>query len=62
MKRFYFEISQANILECVWAESFTEAKQKAAEEWLPFWDQITWLNPDQQDLNSKSTMPVVLDD
>lgn len=64
MKRFYFEITQANILECVWADSFTEAKQKAAEDWLPYWDLITWINPDQQteDPKPNPTMPVVLDD
>ena len=47
MKRFYFTIPSANILECVWAESFTEAKQKAAQEWLHCWQQIKWLQPQE---------------
>lgn len=60
MKRFYFKITQANILECVWAESFTEAKQKAAEDWLPFWNLITWIGPEERPQNE--TMPVVFDE
>ena len=44
MKRFYFQIPSANILECVWALSFTDAKAIAAAEWLPWWNQIQWLN------------------
>jgi len=42
--RYYFRIPKTNILECIRAWSFTEAKQKAAYEWLPFWSQIEWLN------------------
>lgn len=60
MKRFYFEITQANIMECVWAESFTEAKQKAAEDWLPFWDQIKWIKPEESP--EQSTLPVIFDE
>ena len=44
MKRFYFQIPSANILECIWAYSFTDAKAIAAVEWLPWWNQIQWLN------------------
>jgi len=44
MQRFYFQIPKYNILECIWAESFTDAKQKATQEWLPYWDKIEWLN------------------
>ena len=44
MKRFYFQIPSANILECIWAVSFTDAKAIAAVEWLPWWNQIQWLN------------------
>jgi hypothetical protein len=44
MKRFYFQIPSANILECIWAYSFTDAKAIAATEWLPWWNQIQWLN------------------
>jgi len=42
--RFYFAIAAANVLECIEATSFTEAKQIAAQDWLPYWDQIEWLN------------------
>ena len=42
--RFYFVIASANVLECIKAASFTQAKQIAAQEWLPYWDQIEWLN------------------
>jgi len=42
--RFYFAIAAANVLECIEAASFTEAKQIAAQDWLPYWDQIEWLN------------------
>ncbi len=45
MQRFYFQIPSANVLECVWALSFTDAKAKAALDWMPWWDQIEWLNP-----------------
>lgn len=47
-------------MECVWAESFTEAKQKAAEDWLPFWDQIKWIKPEQSP--EQPTLPVVFDE
>jgi hypothetical protein len=30
MRRFYFEIPSANVLECIWAHSFFEAKAKAS--------------------------------
>jgi hypothetical protein len=44
LKRFYFAIPEANVYECIRAHSFVEAKQIAAAEWLPFWDQIEWLH------------------
>jgi len=44
LKRFYFAIPEANVFEVVRAHSFVEAKQIAAAEWLPFWDQIEWLH------------------
>jgi len=44
-KRFYFAIPEANVYECIWANSLTEAKQIAAINWLPFWNKIEWLNP-----------------
>jgi hypothetical protein len=45
MKRYYFQIRPANVIECIWAASFTDAKAKAAMDWLEFWNQIEWLNP-----------------
>ena len=45
-RRFYFRITSANICECVWARSFTEAKAEAAKEWLPWWNELEWLNPE----------------
>ena len=46
-KRFYFAIKEANVFECIWADSFTEAKQIAAADWLPYWSKIQWLNHPQ---------------
>lgn len=45
MRRFYFQIPSANVIECIWAHSLTEAKAKAAVDWLPFWNDLEWLNP-----------------
>ena len=50
--RFYFAIAAANVLECITAASFTEAKQIAAKDWLPYWDQIEWLNT--KEINDES--------
>lgn len=47
-RRFYFQIKAANVVECVLAHSLTEAKLLAADEWLPFWSQIEWLNPEPE--------------
>ena len=30
MRRFYFQIPAANVIECIWAHSLTDAKAKAA--------------------------------
>jgi hypothetical protein len=46
MRRFYFQIPAANVIECIWAHSLTDAKAKAALEWMPWWQQIEWLNPE----------------
>ena len=46
MRRFYFQIPAANVIECIWAHSLTDAKAKAALEWMPWWQQIKWLNPE----------------
>lgn len=45
-RRFYFTIAKANVVECVMARSLTEAKLIAADEWLPWWNELTWLNPE----------------
>lgn len=44
MRRYYFEIKGLNVIRCVQASSLTEARALAAERWLPFWRQITWVN------------------
>ena len=49
LKRFYFAIPEANVYECIRAHSFVEAKQIAAAEWLPYWDQIEWLHYQEED-------------
>lgn len=43
-RRFWFEIQSTNEIKCVWAVSFTEAKQKAAKMYLPQWGVISWLD------------------
>lgn len=45
-RRFYFQIRSANVIESITASSLIEAKQIAAETWLPWWDEIEWLNPE----------------
>jgi hypothetical protein len=46
MRRFYFQIHSANVIEAITAHSLTEAQQIAAESgWLPWWSEIEWLNP-----------------
>lgn len=60
MKRYYFKILHANVLECVWAESFIEAKQKASREWLPCWNQIEWLETSAEP--PQTTLPVTIDE
>ena len=45
MRRFYFTIKSANVIECIWAHSLTDAKSKAAITWMPWWNEIEWLNP-----------------
>jgi hypothetical protein len=46
MRRFYFQIRSANVIEAITAHSLTEAQQIAAETgWLPWWSELEWLNP-----------------
>ena len=46
MRRFYFQIRSANVIEAIMAHSLTEAKLIAADTYLPWWNQIEWLNPE----------------
>ena len=45
MRRFYFTIKSANVIECIWAHSLTDAKSRAAATWMPWWQEIEWLTP-----------------
>jgi hypothetical protein len=49
MRRFYFQIRSANVIECIWAHSLTDAKVKAALTWMPWWQELEWLNPENID-------------
>lgn len=43
LKRYYFEIREANVIDFVSALSFVEAKQQVAHEYMTHWQQINWL-------------------
>jgi hypothetical protein len=60
MKRFYFQILPLNVFECVWADTFIEAKEKAARDWLSYWDQIEWLDITTEP--PATTLPVTIND
>lgn len=45
-RRFYFTIKSANVCECIHARSLTEAQAIAAETWMPWWNEMEWLNPE----------------
>jgi hypothetical protein len=45
-RRFYFQIKSANVIESITAHSLTEAKAIAAESWMPWWNELEWLNPE----------------
>jgi|SanBayMetagenome_1026888.scaffolds.fasta_scaffold05513_8 hypothetical protein len=42
-KRYYFEIPSHSVLDYVVADSFIEAKRLAAEEYLPYWQDLRWI-------------------
>ena len=44
-RRYYFTIKSANVIECIWAHSLTDAKSRAAATWMPWWQEIEWLTP-----------------
>jgi hypothetical protein len=46
-RRFYFQIRSANVIECVWARTLAEARLETFHSWLPFWDEIEWINPEE---------------
>ena len=60
MKRFYFQILPLNVFECIWADTFIEAKQKAARDWHSYWDQIEWLDITTEP--TSTTLPVTIND
>lgn len=43
-RRYYFQIRSANVIESITAHSLFEAKAIAAETWLPWWQELEWLN------------------
>jgi len=45
-RRYYFTVKTTNQIECIWAHRFTEAKSKASLTWMPWWNEIEWLNPE----------------
>ena len=45
IRRFYFTIKSANVIECIWAYSLADAKARASLTWMPWWQEIEWLNP-----------------
>lgn len=49
MTRYYFQISDAAVLETVEAESLQEAKAKVFDEWASLWPRIEWLHPKTHD-------------
>tara|TARA_R100001163_G_scaffold17362_1_gene15563 strand:- start:3122 stop:3319 length:198 start_codon:yes stop_codon:yes gene_type:complete len=63
MHRYYFADSYKLFFECVWADSFIEAKQKAFLQFSSIWNNIECVNPDaaEQDQDAaKQTIPVVI--
>jgi hypothetical protein len=46
LRLFYFQIRSASVIESIAAHSLTEAKEIAADSWMPWWDEIEWLNPE----------------
>lgn len=63
MHRYYFADTYNLFFECVWADSFIEAKQKAFLLFSPIWNNIECVNPDaaEEDQGApKQTIPVVI--
>jgi len=65
MHRFYFQVLDANIFECVFAASFFEAKEKAFKEYASVWHRIQWINTeplsgDQNTVTQDTALPVTI--
>ena len=58
--RYYFQIIDANVFECVHAVSFTEAKEKAYKGYAPLWNHIEWVNSLFCDAQETTTFPVTI--
>ena len=58
--RYYFQIIDANVFECVHAVSFTEAKEKAYEGYAPLWNHIEWVNSIPCDAQETTILPVII--
>ena len=64
MHRFYFRSKDDLFYECIWADSFIEAKQKAFLQYSVIWNQIEWINPEagteEDKTRSANPIPVVI--
>ena len=60
--RYYFQIPDASVFECVHAVSFCEAKQKAYEGYAPLYNRIEWVNttPCPCEAKKATTLPVTI--
>jgi hypothetical protein len=58
--RYYFQIIDANVFECIHAVSFTEAKEKAYEGYAPLWNRIEWINSIPCDAQETTILPVTI--
>ena len=43
-RRYYFQITSCNVIDCVLAVSFTDAKAQAFREYGHHWPELEWLN------------------
>jgi len=60
MNRYYFQVKDSNIFECIWAKSFIEAKQKAFYEYSSVWNKIEWLENPVLSFKTSATFPVLI--
>ena len=56
LRNYHFTIPQSNIFDLVTAESFTDAKAKAFDEYGPWWNLIEWLDPGDDAQRSASPL------